>query len=233
MSANVVHKLVDEQMEKIDLTHPMGNGMPVWPTHPPFRQTGLDSFEAGNIACNHLVEFSEHCGTHLDAPRHFVPTGTSIADIGIDLLFGRMVCLDVSDQSPDSEVSLEKILSFEAQNGRIQPGDAALFYFGWEHFWGHPRDGAKFFADWPGLSEGAAVLLTERGIRLAACDCLSLDRFGSPDYPVHRQLLGNGIMIGENFCNLSLLPPVAWLATLPLPIQEGSGSPVRAVAFLP
>lgn len=233
MTASAMQGLFGERTKKVDLTHPMGKRMPVWPTHPPFRQSELESFEAGNVSCNHLLEFSEHCGTHLDAPRHFVPAGASIADIAVDRFFGRMVCLDVSDQAPDSEIMPERILSFEAKYGAIQPGDAAVFYFGWEHFWDHPQDGARFFVDWPGLSESASVLLTERGIRLAACDCMSIDRFGSPDYPVHRQLLGNGIMIGENFCNLSLLPPIAWLVTLPLPIREGSGSPIRAVAFLP
>jgi kynurenine formamidase len=56
---------------------------------------------------------------------------------------------------------------------------------------------------------------------------------GSTDFPAHHALLGAGILIGENFVNLGRLPPICYLAAVPLPIVNGSGAPVRAVAFVP
>ncbi|MFL5656045.1 MAG: hypothetical protein ACJ8CB_17930 [Ktedonobacteraceae bacterium] len=41
------------------------------------------------------------------------------------------------------------------------------------------------------------------------------------------------VLIGENFNNLGSLPPFSLLMAFPLKIQDGSGSPIRAVAFIP
>ena len=79
----------------------------------------------------------------------------------------------------------------------------------------------------------AAALLVERGVSVVGSDCLSIDAFGSPDYPAHLILLSAGILIGENFARLGDLPPVCWMAALPLPIVDGSGSPLRAIAVVP
>ena len=91
---------------------------------------------------------------------------------------------------------------------------------------------AEFLKDWPGLSAEAAELLVERGVRLAATDCLSIDRFTSADFPAHNVLLRADMLIGENFANLDKLPPWSFLVALPLPMENGTGSPVRAIAFI-
>ena len=67
----------------------------------------------------------------------------------------------------------------------------------------------------------------------AATDALSIDVFTSTDFPAHYTLLASQVLIGENFNNLGSLPPFSLLMALPLKIQDGSGSPVRAVAFIP
>ena len=41
------------------------------------------------------------------------------------------------------------------------------------------------------------------------------------------------MLIGENFANLDQLPPWSSLVATPLPIEGGSGSPVRALALVP
>ena len=71
-----------------------------------------------------------------------------------------------------------------------------------------------------------------RGVRLAGTDCLSIDHFTSKDFPAHNTLLGADVLIGENFANLDKLPPWSFLTALPLPIENGTGSPVRAIAFV-
>lgn len=218
---------------KIDLTHRLHNGMPVWPTHPPFVQSSIADFESGDIACNHSLVLSEHSGTHFDAPCHFIPGAPAIADVPLDRFFGRMATIDASDCAPDTELPAERIEAFERANGPIEPHDAVMIYFGWSKYWAHPSEGERFLKDWPGLSKAAAQLLVARKVRLVACDCLSIDRFGSTDFPAHRTLLGAHILVGENFANLDQLPPYALLSTLPLPIEGGTGSPVRAIAFVP
>lgn len=222
----------DDSFDRVDLTRKLRNGMPVWPTHPPFRQDVFTCFEKGDIACNHSLSLSEHSGTHFDAPMHFVPGGRTIDAVPLDRFFGRMVTIDVSDVEPDSLVGVERIEEFERANGVVARDDAVMFHFGWERYWDHPTEAVRFFSDWPGLSRNAARLLVERKVRLVATDCMSIDRFSSTEFPAHRTLLGADILIGENFDKLSTMPPICYLATLPLPIEGGSGSPLRAVAFV-
>ncbi len=223
---------LDDSYQRVDLTRKLRNGMPVWPTHPPFCQEAIASFDKGDIACNHSLSLSEHSGTHFDAPMHFVPGGRSIDAVPLERFFGRMLTIDVSDVEPDSLVGAERIEAFERANGAVEPHDAVMFHFGWEKYWDHPSEAQRFFSDWPGLSREASELLVSREVRLIATDCMSIDNFSSTEFPAHRTLLGADILIGENFDKLSTMPAICHLATMPLPIEGGSGSPIRAVAFV-
>jgi kynurenine formamidase len=220
-----------ERSDLVDLTHPLVAGMPVWPGHPEFCQTAMSSLARGDASCWHALSLGEHTGTHFDAPSHFIAGGWSIAQAPIQRFFGRMVTVAATGQAPRSTVPAEAILAWEARHGRIAPGDAVFFHFGWDRLW--EAEPAAYLADWPGLSRGAAELLVSRGARIVGSDCLSIDAFGSPDFPAHLALLGAGILIGENFARLGSLPPLCSLAALPLPIVDGSGAPLRAIAFVP
>lgn len=214
----------------IDLTHSLTNGMPVWPGHPVFEQRAVASFAAGDIACNHSLHLSEHCGTHFDAPLHFVPGGQAIDAVPLERFFCRLAVVAATDTPPGSELGPDRLLAWEVRNGAFRPGDAVMFHFGWDRFWGDPERGERFLADWPGLSGAAAELLVERGVLVAGSDCMSIDRYACTDFPAHRVLLGAGVLIGENFANLGCLPPICELTALPLRIANGSGAPLRAVA---
>lgn len=213
----------------IDLTHELANGMPVWPGHPVFEQRSVASFAAGDIACNHSLHLSEHCGTHFDAPLHFVPGGQAIDAVPLQRFFCRLAVIAATDVAPDSEVGTDRLLDWESRNRALRPGDAVMFHFGWDRFWADPA-GARFLSGWPGLSGALAELLVARGVSVVGGDCMSIDRHGSSDFPAHRVLLGAGVLVGENFANLGRLPPLAELIALPLRIVGGSGAPLRAVA---
>lgn len=51
--------------------------------------------------------------------------------------------------------------------------------------------------------------------------------------PVHQFWLGRGGVIVENLVGLDRVPDEVELSLLPLPIADGDGAPIRAVAFLP
>jgi len=211
----------------IDLTHPMGNGMAVWPGHPEFKQTAVSSFAEGEIACNHSLHMSEHSGTHFDAPAHFIDGAATIDTIPLPTFFGRLATLSPA-VGPDGEVGPEAVHAFEAAHGPILRGDAVAFRFGWDRYF--EAKSPLVFRDWPGLSGETAALLVARGVRIVATDAMSIDRFGSTSFPAHRTLLAAGVLIGENFANLGGLPPFCRLTALPLKIEGGSGAPLRAVA---
>src|SRR5262245_37618952 len=62
-----------------DLTHVLEEGIPVFPGGEPFKITKLADLSQGY----YLNKFSmgEHCGTHVDAPIHFIVGGKSIDEI--------------------------------------------------------------------------------------------------------------------------------------------------------
>jgi kynurenine formamidase len=217
----------------IDLTHPLALGMPVWPTHPRFCQEVVESYERGDVACNHALGMSEHTGTHFDAPLHFVPGAEGIDAFDPRRFFGRMARIDARDARPREAVGVERLQAFERAHGSLAAGDAVFLHFGWDAFWDDPAPHARFLSDWPGLSREAALYLLEREVRIVGSDCLSIDCFGSADFPAHNLLLRAGVLIGENLARLAETPPFAFLISFPLPIRGGSGSPMRAIAVAP
>ena len=220
-----------DRMNLVDLTHPLEANMPVWPGHPHFCQEVRSSLQLGDVSCWHAVSMGEHTGTHFDAPSHFIRNGWSISEAQLEKFFGRMVTIDAQGMEARAAVDPEKILAWEAEHVSIAPRDAVFFHFGWDRLWTDRH--REFLADWPGLSRTTSELMVERGVRIVGSDCLSIDCFGSTDFPAHHALLGAGILIGENFANLGRLQPICYLGALPLPIVNGSGSPLRAIAFVP
>jgi arylformamidase len=215
----------------VDLTHPLKPGLPVWPGHPEFCMHALATLERGDASCYHALALGEHTGTHFDAPAHFIRGGAFMAQVPPERFFGRLATIAATGLAPSTALGPQAILAWEERHGAIRPGDAVFLHFGWDRFW--DDDPAAFLRDWPGLSGEAAALLVARGVRIVGSDCLSIDPFDSTDFPAHRGLLGADILIGENFARLGDLPPVCGLAALPLPIVDGSGSPLRAIAFVP
>jgi kynurenine formamidase len=217
------------QFSVVDLGHRLAEDMPSWPTHARYTHDLVESYRTGQPSCHYKLTMSEHTGTHLDAPLHFIPDGP--AHYGIDEVppvIARAATIDATGLAPGDALGRDHIARWEREQGGIEAGDAVLVRFGWDTRWGS----ADFLADWPGVGEDAAAYLVDKGVVLAATDALSIDVFGSASFPAHHTLLGNRVLIGENFNNLASLPPLCFLIASPLRITDGSGSPVRPIALV-
>ena len=85
----------------------------------------------------------------------------------------------------------------------------------------------------PGLTAPATHWLADRGSRLHGIEGLSTDRPNDPSFPSHRVCRDRGLAHYEWLCNLEeLLGKEFRFPGLPLKLDKGSGSPVRALAFL-
>jgi arylformamidase len=165
---------------------------------------------------------SSHTGTHLDAPRHFFEAGLAIDGLDLRLLMGpARVCafphatthLTADDLRPLELAGIQRLL--------LQTPNAAL----WEK--------TGFQTDYTALTESAAHLLVETGVRLVGIDYLSVDAFERHDFPVHRILLGAGVLILEGL-DLRAVPPGDYeLLALPLLLEHGDGAPTRAILRRP
>lgn len=222
--------------ELVDLSHTLEEGIPAWPTHARFGQTLYESYELGDVACHYGLTISEHTGTHMDAPLHFISEGPAhygADEIPLERLVGRAAVVDATSLEPESLLPVEHIEEWENRNGPIERGDRVLIRYGWDVRWATGKEGRSFLEGWPGLSGGAAEYLVGKGVSLVGCDTLAIDAFGSEENPAHYALLGNEVYIVENLNNLETLPPFCLFMAFPLKIQGGSGSPVRAVALVP
>jgi kynurenine formamidase len=225
-----------ESFELVDLSHTLQEGIPAWPTHARFGQTLYESYELGDVARHYGLSMSEHTGTHIDAPLHFIAEGPAhygVDEIALDRLVGRAATIEATGLEPGDLIDADHIRSWEQEHGSIETGDKVLFRYGWDERWGTGPEGRSFLEDWPGLGSDAAEYLVEKGISLVGCDTLAVDAAGSVENPAHYALLGNEIYIAENLKNLDRLVSFCLFAAFPLKIRGGSGSPVRAVALVP
>ena len=182
----------------------------------------------------------EHYGTHLDAPAHFPPGTKTVEQIPVEKLFGPAVVLDVrseAERNPDYQLTVKRIEDWEAKNGKIPAGAIVLLRTGWAtrtpdvaRYRNQDANGKMHF---PGYSVEAAKLLLQRKISGLGCDTLSIDPGNSPDFPVHRAVLGANVYQLENLMDLKDLPESgAFLIVAPIKLEGGSGGAVRVFALV-
>ena len=221
--------------EWVDLSHTLEEDIPAYPTHARFGKTLYESYEYGDAARHYGLTMSEHTGTHLDAPLHFISEGPvhyGTDEIPLDRLAGRAATIEATDLGPGDLLMVRRIEAWEEEHGSIEAKDRVLFRFAWDRRWATGPQGRCFLEDWPGLSGEAAKYLVGKGVSLVGCDTLAIDAAVSTENPAHYALLGSEVYIVENLKNLDRLPPFCLFLALPLKIRGGSGSPVRAVALV-
>jgi kynurenine formamidase len=208
----------------VDLSHPISPAMPLWPGTP--RPEFSDLYSVGRDGFGERwLQLSSHTGTHLDAPAHLLEGEATLDCLPVDRFIGKGALLDL--RNPQSEpVSLEQLLLHRAT---IEQAQFLLLHSGWSWFWGT----AKYDRDYPVLSEDAASWLCGVGLKGIGIDAPSFDEPGSEALPVHRCLLGAGLILIENLTALDRLDGHAFfLSALPLPISDAEACPVRAVAVI-
>lgn len=168
-----------------------------------------------------------HVGTHVDAPCHFVHGAPSIDQIPLHRLYGEGVVWAL-EAAPEGVIEVEDLARARP---RTRPGDIVILSTGW---WRHFED--PLYDRHPSLSVTAARWLVAQGVKLVGVD------FGTPDlavplrppgfdWPVHRVLLGAGVLIVEHVTNIGdLTGRRVDVVCLPLPIEGADGSPVRMIA---
>ncbi|MFB4281246.1 MULTISPECIES: cyclase family protein [unclassified Nonomuraea] len=210
--------------ELVDLSVPIETGMPVYPGDPevsvgPALTVARDGV---NVLALHLGSQS---GTHVDAPVHIDDTLPALDELPLERFCGPAVVVDARGLAPRSAIGAAAFEGVE----EVRAGTIVLVATGWSAYWGS--------ADYPAhpyLSEEAAGLLVERGVRTVGIDALSVDPTPAEDFPAHRVLCGAHAVIAENLTGLDRLLEVRGrpieVFLLPLRLPGADGAPVRAVA---
>jgi kynurenine formamidase len=222
----------------IDLSQTLEEHAPHYPTHSKFYHNLWNSYWHGERSLSYQITMNEHSGTHVDAPAHFISDAkpeahTTIDRVPVASLIGRGVRLDCRKYLAGGNLSRDFVESWEKDHGAIEARDIVLMNFGWSSRWALRPGHESYVTDWPGVSMEAAEYLLEKEIAALGVDSLSAD---SPaalrTNPIHPRVLERQVLLVENLCNLDRLPDFFIFLALPLKIRDGSGSPVRAVAFV-
>jgi arylformamidase len=233
--------------EWVDLTPVIENGMPRWPSHPPVVVHPTITHEHDGYF-NQTIFMSEHSGAHVDAPAHSHPEcgALTIDTYSADFLIrpAKVVHFESRDWRPGDLATRADFEEWERRSGcRIEAADVVLVNFGWlARHWSSDTLWRWYAENMPGMDEGVADFMLEREVRAVgsdtvACGAAVVD--GRPVAPppehcwLHAKLLRAGILLLECLESLERLPDECLFVALPLPIKDGSGSPVRAVAFVP
>jgi arylformamidase len=212
-------------MERIiDVSLGIGPDLLTWPGDPGVEVVPTARLRRGDPANVSELRLGSHAGTHVDPPAHFLEGGATIDALSLETLVGPAVVADLRGAEVIGPAELDALeLPVGTERLLCRTRNSEL--------WSRGR--IEFPDDYVAVTRDGARWLVERGLRLVGVDFLSVERDGPPDFPVHRTLLGGGVVIVEGL-DLSTVDPGPYtLVCAPLKILGGDGAPARALLIEP
>jgi arylformamidase len=202
-----------------DVSVPIANGMPVWPSDPPLQLTsqGHLSRDKTHTVQVTRIEMGSHTGTHIDAPFHFVEGGRRLEDISLNEMVGPAMVVQIQGVPSIQRKHLTPVNWTDVRRVLFKTDNST-----------HWNDGT-FYEEFVFLEPDAAEFLVQQGVRLVGIDYLSIDPYKSEKHPAHFVLLSRNVIIIEGL-NLSGVGPGPYqMVALPLNLQSGDGAPARVI----
>jgi arylformamidase len=221
---------MDVNRRVVDLSMTIEEGMQTFAAHwHPFVEiTQLGRHGIENRETRKLL-LGTHTGTHIDAPRHFIPGGETVEKINLSRLNGPATVVDFSDLADKTEIGAKELE--ERVAGR--PAERLICRFDWDL----QLNTFRYYTDHPFFSTDACHWIVEQGGRVLALDTPQPDnpkngRGHEPDAPNHKILLGAGVIIVEYLVDIrELKSSEVDLIVAPLKIKDGDGAPARVFAI--
>jgi arylformamidase len=199
----------------IDISRALHNHTPEWPGDTPVNFAFVSRIQDGAAVNVGRLTVSPHNGTHVDAPYHYNDAGRTIDQVPLDTYIGPARVVDI--RGWDS-ISMERLAAIDAGSA-----ERLLLRTG---AW---RQHDVFPSKWPLMDLNVPAWLTAQGVKLIGLDAPSVDELTSKDLPRHLACDAAGLFIMENLLLDEATPGDYELIALPLRIEGGDGSPVRAV----
>ena len=173
-----------------------------------------------------------HTGAHIDSPLHVFKDGITTAEISLDQVIGEAVSIDLSFVGANHKITIDDLKRGGAD--KVKKSDIVLLRTDWTD---------KMYGKWPDYFTQSPFFPPESAEWLVAKDpksigfdffeeyCARLPDFTSEDFPMHRVILGAGIVIMEGITNLGALPRGRVQFYAPFYKIEGTeGAPARFFA---
>lgn len=179
----------------------------VYPGDPTPKLRVLSSIDEGNLYNLTAINMSVHCGTHIDAPLHFISGGESICEMDLSLTVGP-ACVIIHNGIMDKTAALtviEKAKEYgkDASKRILIKGNSTV-------------------------SEEAAIELGDSGIMLLGVESMSVGPINAP-MAAHIALLSKKVAILENLNLDEVEEGEYFLSAAPIKIEGAEGSPCRAI----
>ena len=199
-----------------DLSPPLSPRLAVWPGDVRFSRDVTSHADGTTFSS---IGTTLHLGSHADAPLHMVAGARSIDAVPLETWIGPCQVVEAR-VPPRGRVRLADLAE--------EPAAARLLVKT-----GTFHDRERFAGDFAGLDPSLAEELAARGVVLVGIDTPSVDPFEDAAFEAHRALARAGVFWLEGLV-LEHVPPGRYdLVALPLRIEGGDGSPVRAVLVAP
>ncbi len=197
----------------------ISNSLPCYPGDPVVRvEPGLIMEKKGVNVLSLCM--GTHSGTHIDVPLHHIDEGKSLNDISLEKFMGEAVFLGIPKKDNQA------ITADDLKDCNIRPGDIVIIRTGWER----KKYQDDYFEGFPYFESGSADYLISKKVKCIGADIPSVDGPGTGGI-FHKKILSAEIGIIEALIGLGPLSGKRmFFSALPLNIEDGDGSPVRAVA---
>ena len=167
-----------------------------------------------NVGC---LQMSIHTGTHIDAPFHFDSDGEKSDQLDLAAFWG-----------------MAQVVTVEREPGPLEVQDLAEVNLTLPprlllHTPTSRMSDETFPSECVYPSVGLVETLARAGIILLGTDAPSVDALSDRNLPGHAALYRHGISILEGLNLSGVLDGLYELSALPLKLEMGDGSPVRAV----
>jgi arylformamidase len=194
------------------------NHLPIDPVAPKIYR--LSDVDLGAKVTMSMLEIIFHTGTHIDAPRHFIPGGSTISDMPLDATVGPARVIEIKDP--------QKIKVPELKKHNIKKGERLLFKTRNSPI---AYESPKLVEDYVYLDGDAADYLVEKRIILFGLDNITIGDIKDEQSVIktHQALLSAGFYILED-CALADVPSGDYeLLCLPLLMYHGDAGPCRTI----
>lgn len=198
----------------IDITMPLHKNMPVWPGDPTFRYQLVATLEQDGANVGGMT-MSLHAGTHIDAPFHYDDFGKSIDTLPIELFIGPTLIVEMQNVQ---QIQLRDIAQLKLD------GVERLFFKTKRQY-----DLYRFDPSFTTISPEVVPYLAEKGVKVVGTDAPSIDAVDDVTLQAHHAFRQEGLYIIENLYLKDIEMGMYEFIGMPLAIQGGDASPIRAV----
>ncbi|HEY7447616.1 MAG TPA: cyclase family protein, partial [Vicinamibacterales bacterium] len=175
-------------MKIYDLSQPLNERSSFWPYYPPFEVKYIKRKAEHGVNAQYIMT-SNHMGTHIDAPRHFVTAGKTIDELPLEWLCGPGVIVDLRDEMGDLAVYTPAMIEKRIE---VRKGDLLFLHTGWHKYadFGATPDEELYYHYHPGAHPDLVNWLLDKQIHVWGVDCVSTDH--PMNLPIGR-FLGKGM----------------------------------------